>query len=112
MTRERLYYSNTEHSISVYADCDWGGPCEYKVSCRCGWKSIKRWTDVLFVDGSGTVGSEYNAFKEGLAHMGVTVLDYIESRENDITSWLKSIVQYTEAINSARAEVGGMRDLV
>lgn len=95
--RERLAYDHDGHKGSVEVDCDWGGPCEYKPACSCGWFGTTL-GDVLHTDGSGTVGTEYEAFAELLDHMGLTVLDYVEHQDTLMLKALQQIRNLTELV--------------
>lgn len=111
MRTDTLIYANATRSVWVVEDCDWGGPCDYTPVCSDGWRGTTV-GDVLHIDGTGTIGTRYDAFREGLAYLGLTVKQYMRESEDEVTKHLRQIVLATEQINKIRATVAGMHDLV
>ena len=107
---DKLEWANADHSVWVYKECDWGGPCEYTPMCRCGWRG-NTVGDILHSDGSGELGTEWSAFADALDHVDMTVLDWIREREDAIAHILNLAKLYIDAANKTRSLIDNMRHL-
>lgn len=51
------------HHCGVRKDCDWGGPCDWRALCACGWAGS------LFTDSSHPGERSYGTYLDALAEL-------------------------------------------
>ena len=91
------------HLGGVRADCDWGGPCDWRAMCACGW------TGAVFTNanqpGERDAGSSLDALAELLVHTGFDPDERAQQLEGMVTEAMGHLRELsTDPVSAADLE--------